>query len=119
MSRSRRYREVKVKINSDKHYSLSESLNFLQNNNSEKIKNIKVSFALNVSKQKTIPVLKNKIILPNPIPPKGKIAVIKDDLPVEITDYLTKIEVVELLSVEEVHQRILVEQTNKIRKRSQ
>ena len=47
MKRSRRYREIKEKITDNKHYSLTESLKFLQENGKEKLKNIKVSFSLN------------------------------------------------------------------------
>src|SRR5437764_728429 len=119
MRYSRRYREIKAKIPNNKHYPLPEGLNFLQSNNFEKLKNIKVSFALNWANQKTTTPLKSRIILPYPEPPKGKIAVVKDGLPVEMTNNLTEIEEVELLSVEEVHQKILAEKTNKIRKKTQ
>ena len=44
---------------------------------------------------------------------------VKDDLPVEIADSLAKKKEVELLSVEEAHQRIMTETKNKIKKRSQ
>ena len=47
MKHSRRYREIKEKVLSDKHYPLPEGLSFLQSNNKEKLKNIKASFALN------------------------------------------------------------------------
>jgi len=49
----------------------------------------------------------------------GKVAVVKDDLPVKVVDSLAKNERVELLSVEEVHQRVMTETKTKIRKRSQ
>jgi len=45
--------------------------------------------------------------------------VVKDDLPVDTKKSLEKNKVVELLSVEEVHQRVMTEAKNKIRKRSQ
>ncbi|CAI2162692.1 6828_t:CDS:2 [Funneliformis geosporum] len=54
MKHSRRYRTVKEKINNN-YYPLAQGLSFLQGNNPEKLKNIKVS----------------------------KIAVVKDDLPVD------------------------------------
>ena len=44
---------------------------------------------------------------------------VKDDLPVDTKKSLEKNKVVELLSVEEVHQRVMTEAKNKIRKRSQ
>lgn len=118
MKHSRRYQEIKKKVFSNKYYAIPEAIDFLRNNNSEKLKNIKASFSLHQSKRKTVTNLKGKLILPHPIPPKGKIAVVKDDLPDEITNDLTKIKEVELLSVEEVHQRIISEK-NKIKKRTQ
>ncbi|CAI2178779.1 17870_t:CDS:2, partial [Funneliformis geosporum] len=102
MKHSRRYQEIKEKIPNNKYYNVLEAIEFLRNNNPEKLKNIKVCFALNQSKRKTITALRSKIILPHPISPKGKIAVVKDDLPVEMTNDLTKIKAVELLSVEEL-----------------
>jgi hypothetical protein len=47
MKHSQRYQKIKKKIPSNKYYSLDESLSFLQSNNLEKLKNIKVSFTLN------------------------------------------------------------------------
>ncbi|CAG8638007.1 3068_t:CDS:2 [Ambispora gerdemannii] len=100
---SRRYRAIKEHVPNNKHYSVAESLNFLQNNNREKLKNIKASFSLNWANQKNI--LKSKIILPHPLPPKGKLAIIKEDLPTDIVSNLTKNEQVELLTVAEVRQK--------------
>jgi large subunit ribosomal protein L1 len=105
MKRSRRYREIKEKITLDKHYSLSESLKFLQDNNQEKnLKNIKASFSLSWVNQKN--TLKSKVILPNPISPKDKLAIIKDDLPIEIADKLQGNKDIELLSIVELRQRV-------------
>lgn len=64
MKHSRRYREVKEKIPSNKYYSLVESLSFLQNNNQEQLKNIKASFVLNWAIQKQKTPFRAKIILP-------------------------------------------------------
>jgi ribosomal protein L1 len=47
MNHSRRYREIKEKVSNNKHYNSSEALEFLRNNNPEKLKSIKVSFSLN------------------------------------------------------------------------
>jgi large subunit ribosomal protein L1 len=47
------------------------------------------------------------------------VAVIKDDLPDNVISDLVKNKAVELLSVEEVHQRIMTEDKKKIRKRTQ
>lgn len=119
MKHSRRYLEIKKKILNNKYYNVIEAIDFLQNNNPEKLKNIKVCFSLDRSKRKSISPLKSKVILPHPISPKGKIAVVKDDLPAEMTSDLTKIKEVELLSVGEVHQRIIAENANKIKKKTQ
>src|SRR3954451_11370330 len=118
MKHSRRYLEIKEKIPNNKYSNMSEAMDFLKNNSPEKLKNIKACFSLNQSKRKSIAPLKSKIILPHPIPPKGKIVVVKDDLPTEITNKLAKIREVELLSVEEVHQRIIAENNNKIKKKT-
>ena len=67
MTHSPRYQKVKSEIPPAKIYSLPESLNFLQKNNSEKLKNIKVSFTLNQSKQKHTATLKSKLVLPYPL----------------------------------------------------
>src|SRR6266545_4732163 len=101
MIHSPRYQKVKAQIPLHKFYTLPESLNFLQTHNFEKEKGVKVTFALNHKNQKSVPSLKSKIVLPYPLPPRGKkIAVIKDDLPAETINQLTALEVAELLSVE-------------------
>jgi ribosomal protein L1 len=46
MKNSRRYQEIKKKILNNKHYNLIEALDFLRNNNPEKLKSIKASFSL-------------------------------------------------------------------------
>jgi len=120
MNYSPRYQKVKAQISPHKFYSLPESVNFLQNHNLEKSKMVKVTFTLNWKNQKGTPIPKSKIVLPHPISSKGKkLAVIKDDLPAETINKLTKIKEVELLSIEETHQRIMIEKTNKIRKKTQ
>lgn len=43
---SKRYREISQKIELNKRYSLTEALNFLQENNQERSKNIKVAVSL-------------------------------------------------------------------------
>ncbi|MCE8162678.1 MAG: hypothetical protein I3273_02105 [Candidatus Moeniiplasma glomeromycotorum] len=119
MSRSPRYQKVKAEISLHKPYSLPESLSFLQQNNFEKIKNIKVSFSLNQSKQKNTVTLKSKIILPYPLSSKGKIVVVKDELPAKVVKELAKKKEVELLSAKEVYSRIITEKTGKIKKNNQ
>jgi|ERR1700722_10436622 large subunit ribosomal protein L1 len=119
MKHSRRYQEVKEKIPSNKYYNLSEAIDFLQNNNAEKLKNIKINFALNWEAQKQKTPFRAKIILPYPLPAKGKIAVVKNDLSDNTVGDLAKNKAVELLAVEEIHQRIMTETKNKVRKRSQ
>lgn len=119
MVHSPRYQKVKTEITPYKLYSLPESLSFLQDNNLEKLKNIKVSFTLNWKTQKQKTLLQTKIILPYYSPLKGKVAVVKDDLPAEAANRLAKNKAVELLSAEELNQRITTKTGNKIRKRSQ
>jgi ribosomal protein L1 len=116
---SPRYQKIKAQIPSPKIYSLAESLNFLQSNNLEKSKGVKISFTLNWAKQKSTATLKSKVVLPYPLPSKGKIAVIKDDLPAEITKQLAKNQKVELLSIKDAHQRIIKEKSNQVKKKSQ
>ncbi|MCE8158904.1 MAG: hypothetical protein I3270_00220 [Candidatus Moeniiplasma glomeromycotorum] len=120
MNHSPRYQKVNSQILPHKFYSLPESVNFLQNHNLEKGKRIKVTFTLNWKKQKGVLIPKSKIVLPYSISPKGKkLAVIKDGLLVETINELSKIKEMELLSIEETHQRIMAEKTNKIRKKTQ
>ncbi|CAG8450238.1 11061_t:CDS:10, partial [Racocetra fulgida] len=101
---SQRYREIKDQIPVNKHYELTESLVFLQNNNREKIKNIKVSFALSQSKQKTIRA--SKIILPHPVKKERKIVVVKDNLPDDILVNLPHDDNIVLLTIAELQQKI-------------
>jgi len=102
MKRSKRYREIKDKITNNKHYSLSESLKFLQENSNENTKNtnIKVSFLLNWINQKNF--LKSKVILPNVILSTKKIAIVKDDLPSNFIDIFEKSEDIKLLTISEL-----------------
>jgi len=43
---SKRYREISQKIEPNKHYSFTEALSFLQENNQEKSKNIEMAVSL-------------------------------------------------------------------------
>ncbi|CAG8729824.1 6917_t:CDS:2 [Ambispora leptoticha] len=83
MSHSRRYREIKEKIADNKHYNLAEAVDFLRNNNPERLKNIKA--------------IKNE----------RKVAVIKEGLPEDILKECQNIKEVELLTVAEVRQKPL------------
>jgi len=76
MKHSRRYREIKEKIPNNKLYNLAEAIEFLKNNNPEKLKNIKASFSLHWVNQKM--VLKTKLTLPHTIEKERKVAVIKE-----------------------------------------
>src|SRR4051812_14248501 len=51
-------------------------------------------------------MLKNKVNLPHPLPVKDKIAIIREDLPDDIINNLSKNEKVELLTVAEVRQKV-------------
>jgi ribosomal protein L1 len=115
MKHSRRYREIKEKISHNKHYNSSEAIDFLQNNNPEKLKNIKVSFSLYRINQKT--VLKTKLKLPYPVKKEEKIAIIKEELPEDILKTCQENKEVELLTVEELTQKTI--EKGKVKKKSQ
>lgn len=104
MKHSRRYREIKEKIADNKHYNLTEAVDFLRNNNPEKLKNIKASFSLHWINQKV--VLKTKLTLPHAVKKERKVAVIKEGLPEDILKECQNIKEVELLTVTEVRQKV-------------
>ena len=104
MNNSRRYREVKEKIPNNKHYNLSEAVNFLRDNNPEKLKNIKATFSLHWLNQKI--VLKTKLTLPHAIEKERKVAVIKEGLAEDILEKCQKIKEVKLLTITEVRQKV-------------
>jgi len=104
MKHSRRYREIKEKIPNNKLYNLTEAIEFLKNNNPEKLKNIKASFSLHWVNQKM--VLKTKLTLPHIIEEERKVAVIKEGLPEDILEKCKKTKEVELLTITEVRQKV-------------
>lgn len=104
MKNSRRYQEIKNKIPNNKHYNLIEALDFLRNNNPEKLKSIKASFSLHWANQKNL--LKTKLTLPNLVKKEKKIAIIKEELPENILNECQGIKEVELLNLSEVRQRV-------------
>lgn len=104
MNHSRRYQEIKKKILNNKHYSLSDALDFLRNNNNEKLKAIKASFSLNWKNQKNI--LKTKIILPHLVKKNKRIAVIREGLPEETLKKCQNNNQVELLNLSEIRQKV-------------
>lgn len=107
MKRSRRYRKIKEQIPSGKIYSLSEGLKFLQDhNNQEKLKNVEVSFSLNWTNQKNKNTLKSKTIFPNPLPPQGNLAIIKENLPEQLIASLQEKNNIELLTISELQSRV-------------
>jgi len=119
MKRSRRYRKIKEQILSGKTYSVSEGLKFLQEHNKqEKLKNIEVSFALNWTKQKSKNIPKNKITLPHPLPPHGKLAIIKENLPEQLINNLQENKNIELLTISELQSRVKRED-GKIKRKKQ
>src|SRR5437763_17077717 len=101
---SRHYQKVKSQISANKYYSLSEAVNFFQNDNLEKLKNIKASFTLNQTNQKA--VLGSKITLPYPVGKEKKIVVVKEGLPENVITDLLQIPNVELLSINELQEKI-------------
>ncbi|WNE41081.1 MAG: 50S ribosomal protein L1 [Mycoplasmataceae bacterium] len=102
MNNSRRYQEIKKQIPNNKYYNLSEALEFLRNNNKEKIKTIKVSFSLNWVNQKNI--LKTKLTLPYLVKKEKKIAIVKEGLPEDILKSCQEIKKVKLLELSEIRQ---------------
>ena len=104
MKRSRRYREIKEKIPNNKVYNLTEAIEFLQNNNPEKLKNIKATFSLHWLNQKI--VLKTKLTLPHAIEKERKVAVIKEGLAEDILEKCQKIKEVKLLTITEARQKV-------------
>lgn len=104
---SKRYREISQKIEPSKLYSFTEALNFLQENNQEKSKNIEMAVSLHWNDKK-IP-LRSQLILPHPIKKQEKIIIIGEELP----SALQNKEGVELVSVEKVSQ--LVDKEKKIK----
>ncbi|MDR1670360.1 MAG: hypothetical protein LBR43_01365 [Spiroplasmataceae bacterium] len=104
MNHSRRYREIKEKVSNNKHYNSSEALEFLRNNNPEKLKSIKVSFSLNWVNQKN--VLKTKLTLPHLIKKTKKIAIIREELPENILKSCQEIDGVELLNLSDIRQKV-------------
>src|ERR1700752_581094 len=101
---SRRYCEIQAQIPADHSFSLMEGLEFLQKNNREKLKEIKISLTLNRTNQKSI--LASKIILPYPVIKPRKIAIIKDNLPENILNNLPPDPNIELLTIAELEKRI-------------
>ena len=78
-------------------------MDFLRNNNPEKLNNIKVSFSLHWMKQKN--VLKTELTLPHLVKKERKVAVIKEELPEDILKDCQKIKEVELLTITEIRQK--------------
>src|SRR4051794_915986 len=97
---SKRYQETLKKLELNKHYSLNEALQFLKENNSEKLPNIKVAFSFYWDAKK-IP-LRGNLLLPYPAKKLEKIAIIGEELP----SALQNKEGIELISTEEVVRRV-------------
>jgi len=98
---SKRYQKVNKKIEK-KYYPLREALTFCLENKLGKI--IKADFKIKQSNktQKKSLLIKDMISLPHTVERKGKIAIIGEKLPNE----LTKNEKVELIKMEDVKERI-------------
>lgn len=119
MKRSCRYQKVKKKVINSYSSTLKEVLNFLRDNNRESSKTIKVSFNLNWAIQKKKASFRQKIILPYPLLSKNKLAIVKDNLPVDIAKNLIGGKEIELLPAEEARRKILTDTKDKIKKMSQ
>ena len=105
---SKRYREVSQKIEPGKRYLLVDALKFLQENNSEKSKNIEMAISLHWNEKKT--PLRSQLILPHPIKKQEKIIVIGEELPLTLQDK----EEIELVSVEKISQLVNKEKKLKV-----
>jgi large subunit ribosomal protein L1 len=105
---SKRYREISQKIEPNKPYSLAEALNFLQENNQEKSKNIEMAVSLHWNDKK-VP-LRSQLILPHPIKRQEKIIIIGEDLPPALQNE----EGIELVSAEKISQSIEKEKKAKV-----
>lgn len=104
---SKRYREISQKIEPNKRYSLTEALNFLQENSQEKSKNIEMAVSLHWNEKK-LP-LRSQLVLPYPVKKQEKVVIIGEELP----SALQNKEEIELVSIESISQ--LVEKEKKIK----
>ena len=105
---SKRYREISQKIELGKRYPLIEALKFLQENNSEKSKNIEMAVSLHWNEKKM--PLRSQLILPHPIKKQEKIIVIGEKLPLTLQHK----EEIELVSVEKISQLVNKEKKSKV-----
>src|SRR6185312_5811880 len=105
---SKRYREISQKIEAGKRYPLAEALKFLQENNSERSKNIEMAVSLHWNEKKT--PLRSQLILPHPIKKQEKIIIIGEELPSALQDK----EEIELVSIEKVSQIVNKEKKSKV-----
>ena len=104
---SKRYREISQKIESSKRYPLSDALKFLQENNSEKSKNIEMAISLHWNEKKM--PLRSQLILPHPVKKQEKIIIIGEELPLSLQNKGG----IELVGVEKVSQ--LVDKEKKLK----
>ena len=105
MKASKRYREIQQKIITNKRYSPSEALEFLQKESQEKSKNIEIAFSLRWKEKN--PPLRTNLLLPYPVKPGPKIAVLtgKQEIPEPLKSQ------VELITLEELSARIKQKKT--------
>ncbi|RHZ36946.1 hypothetical protein [endosymbiont GvMRE of Glomus versiforme] len=108
VKRSKRYREVSQKIEPNKHYSLTEALKFLQENNPEKSENIKMAVSLRWNEKK-VP-LRIPLNLPYPLKKQEKIIIIGEELP----PALQSKEGIEMVSAEKITQLVNKEKKIKV-----
>jgi len=105
---SKRYQEISQKIEPSKRYPLSEALKFLQENNSEKSKNIEMAISLHWNEKKM--PLRSQLILPHPVKKQEKIIIIGEELPPSLQNK----EGIELIGVEKVSQLVNKEKKLKV-----
>ncbi|RHZ37310.1 hypothetical protein [endosymbiont GvMRE of Glomus versiforme] len=105
---SKRYREISQKIEPNKHYSLTEALKFLQENNPEKSENIEMAVSLHWNEKK-VP-LRTQLSLPYPLKKQEKIIIIGEELPPTLQNK----ERIELVSAEKIPQLVNKEKKIKV-----
>src|SRR6185369_7519930 len=105
---SKRYQEISQKIEPSKRYPLYEALKFLQENNSEKSKNIEMAISLHWNEKKM--PLRSQLILPHPVKKQEKIIIIGEELPPSLQNK----EGIELIGVEKVSQLVNKEKKLKV-----
>lgn len=117
ISESRRYREIKNIIPKSV-ISIGEALEFLKEQNREKIKKIKISFFLNYKEKKQeLQISKKGLLLPYSVRTRRFLVVIKDALSDELLEILSSYPSMKILSIDEL-ESFLVRKDGKLQKKN-